>query len=67
MANPTTLTRAVKNDPDVLTDLQNLGLSVGVTSYVSSSGQITFTDTPLQEDENIINNYFSSGGNYSLS
>lgn len=61
MANPpTTLTLSVKSDADILSDLQNLGLSVSVTSYSSVITQvITFASTPSQTDINMISRYFA--------
>lgn len=62
-----TMTYAAKSDADVLTDLQSLGLSVNVTGYTSSTGQIVFDSTPSEGDVETVEEYFDSNDQFDLS
>lgn len=64
---PTTLTMQQDSDVNVLANLQTLGTSVQVTGYSSVSGkQVTFSDTPSQDDINLIEWYFQTGNDMLL-
>lgn len=60
MATPVTRLQAVKSDADILTDLQQFSSKVSAFSFVGNLPQAVYDDTPTDDEEARIANYFAS-------
>lgn len=69
--NPTTYTFGVKPDSQILTELNEIGLAVTVTSFASSSGSAPYTivtsDVLSTEDQDTIIGYFGASNDMQAS